>query len=142
AQFMDGLYHDRLDTWFRFLCLGFFQQRNDGQILEIPPAQGDGSPLSRIWRGQLKRLQGALHQRHVFLPERDLLQSLCRQKRYASAVEQRLIFEVNERTGVVQDEQCLLLPQVQCTLFQCLQHTLQGWISEVTELEQRRTLLG
>ena len=60
----------------------------------------------------------------------------------ARAVEQGLVFEVNERAGVVQNEQYLFLPQVQRPLFQGLQYALQGWISEVTELEQRRTLLG
>jgi hypothetical protein len=83
-----------------------------------------------------------LHQWHVFLLERDLLQSLCRQEWLASAVEQGLILEVNERAGVVQDEQRLFLPQIQRALFQGLQHTLQGWIGEVTELEQRRALFG
>ena len=58
------------------------------------------------------------------------------------AVEQGLIGKINERAGVVQDEQRLLLPQVQRALFQGLEHALQGWISEVAELDERRTLFG
>jgi hypothetical protein len=59
-----------------------------------------------------------------------------------ATVKQRLAGKINECPSVIQDEQCLTLPQVEGTLFQGLQHALQGWISEFTELHERRTLPG
>ena len=74
--------------------------------------------------------------------ERHLLQSLSRQERLPGAVKQGLVCKINECPGVIQDEQRLPLPQVERALFQGLEHALQGWISEVAKLDERRTLLG
>src|SRR2546422_8448815 len=76
------------------------------------------------------------------LCELHLLQPLSRHERLASAVEQGLRIEINERAGIVQDEQRLLLPQVECAFFQGLEYTLQRWIGEVAELDKCLALFG